>query len=178
MSSFDYVFPLLLVLSVLRQVRGKHLTWFQLAWPIGLVVWATVTYLRGIPATAADLVLVVGCALTGLVLGTLAGFFTRISRTGDGVLIATATLATVLLWTLGTIGRLVFGLYAEHGGGPAIESFSGANGISLRAWGSALILMALCEVVGRTLVLGTRLWSARDGGPQIVPRKTPSADHA
>jgi len=36
MTSFDYVFPALLILSVLRQIRGKHLTVFQLAWPVGL----------------------------------------------------------------------------------------------------------------------------------------------
>jgi hypothetical protein len=156
MSLFDYLFPLLLIFSVVRQVRGKRLNWFQLAWPLALVVWAAVKYLHGIPATGNNLALVVATAVTGGVLGTLAGVFTTVYRRPDGTLMARATAATVVLWILGTIGRLVFGLYAEHGGGPAIAAFSHAHGISFAAWGAALILMALCEVAGRTVVLGLR----------------------
>ena len=77
-------------------------------------------------------------------------------RGPDGTLVAKATAATIVLWVLGTIGRLVFGLYAQHGGGPAIAEFSRAHGIAFAAWGAALILMALCEVMGRTLVLAGR----------------------
>ncbi len=162
MTLFDYLFPLLLILSVVRQVRGKRLTWFQLAWPLALVCWAAVKYLHGIPAGGGSLLLVVACAGTGALLGLLAGVYTRIYPGPDGTLIARATSATVMLWVLGTAGRLVFGLYAEHGGGPAIASFSAAHGISVRAWGAALILMALSEVVGRTIVLGLR--DLRSGG--------------
>ncbi len=156
MRTFDYAFPLLLMLSVLRQVHGKHLTVFQLVWPVGLVVWAAVTYLRGFPPTATDVALVAGCAVIGAVLGVLAGRYTAVYQRGDGTLIARAGAATVALWTLGTIGRLIFGLYAEHGGGPAIAAFSAAHHIAVRAWGPALILMALAEVFGRTLVLAPR----------------------
>ena len=65
MSASDYLFPLLLILSVIRQARGKHLTWFQLAWPVGLVILAAVKYLHGMPTTANNLTLVVATALTG-----------------------------------------------------------------------------------------------------------------
>lgn len=117
MSAFDYLFPLLLILSVVRQVRGKHLTLFGLAWPVGLVIWAAITYLHGMPTAANDLILVIASAATGLVLGSLAGVFTIIYRRSDGVLMAKATAVTLVLWVLGTIGRLVFGLYALNGGG-------------------------------------------------------------
>ncbi len=163
MSTFDYVFPLLLILSVVRQMRGKQLTWFQLAWPIGLVIWAAIQYLRGFPATTADLVLVTTCAAVGTVLGALAGRYTIIYRRADGALMARATLATVVLWTLGTIGRLAFGLYAEHGGGPAIAKFSAAHGLAVKAWAAALILMALAEVLGRTTILAPRAVRATHG---------------
>lgn len=171
MSLFDYLFPLLLIFSVVRQVRGKHLNWFQLAWPLALVIWAAVEFLRGFPLTGSNLALVVATTVTGCALGTLAGVFTRVYRRADGALMARATAATVVLWIAGTIGRLVFGLYAEHGGGPAIAAFSHAHGISFGAgggaWGAALILMALCEVVGRTVVLGVRALGggSRGGGP-------------
>jgi hypothetical protein len=161
-NTFDYVFPLLLILSVLRQVRGKRLTWFQLAWPIGLVVWAAIHYARGFPATPADLILVMSCAGIGTVLGGLAGRYTIIYLRADGALMVRATFATVILWTLGTIGRLAFGLYAEHGGGPTIARVSAAHGIAVNAWGAALILMALAEVLGRTSTLAPRALRHRE----------------
>ena len=80
--------------------------------------------------------------VAGGVLGILAGMFTTVYRRADGALMARATAATVAAWVLGTIGRLVFGLYAEHGGGPAIASFSHAHGLTFTAWAAALILMA------------------------------------
>src|SRR5579875_2370645 len=167
MSLFDYLFPLLLIFSVVRQVRGKRLNWFQLAWPLGLVIWAAVKFLHGFPLIGSNLALVVATAVTGCVLGTLAGVFTTVYRRADGALMAKATATTIVLWIAGTVGRLVFGLYAEHGGGPAIASFSHAHGISFAAWGAALILMALCEVAGRTVVLGLRALGggSRGGGP-------------
>jgi hypothetical protein len=155
-NTFDYVFPLLLILSILWQARGKHLTWRELAWPLGLVGWAAAKYLHGIPKTDANLALVISCASVGTALGAGAGAFTTIHRRRDGILIAKATLATIVLWTAGTIGRLVFGLYAEHGGSHAIAAFSHDTAISARAWAPALILMALAEVIGRTIVLGVR----------------------
>ena len=161
MTTFDYVFPALLMLSVLRQLRGKHLTAFQLAWPLGLVIWATVRFVRGFPATTADLCLVAGCAAGGAILGALAGRYTQVYRREDGRLIARATLATVVLWTAGTIGRLIFGLYAEHGGGPDVMAFDAAHGLTVSAWTAALTLMALAEVLGRTLALAPRAVAAR-----------------
>jgi hypothetical protein len=155
-SAFDYVFPLLLILSVVRQMRGKHLTWFQLCWPIAVVVWAAIHYLHGFPASTADVLLVTTCAVAGTVLGVLAGRCTVIYRRADGALMARATLAALVLWTLGTIGRLVFGLYAEHGGSPAIVQFSASHGLAVRAWAAALILMALAEVIGRTTMIMPR----------------------
>ncbi len=172
MGTFDYVFPLLLILSVVRQMRGKHLTWFQLAWPIGLVIWAAFQYLRGFPATPADVALVTACAAVGTVLGALAGRYTVVYRRADGALMARATLATVVLWTLGTIARLAFGLYAEHGGGPAIASFSAAHGLSVRAWAAALILMALAEVLGRTTILAPRAIREATGDAPRATRQT------
>ena len=153
MSLFDWVFPLILVQSVVRQLRGKHLSAFALAWPLAIVVWAAVTYVRGFRADVGDLALVIGCGVAGGVLGALAGRSTSVYRRGDGRLMARSTGATVAYWTLGTIGRLVFGLYATNGGGPAIEHFSAANGLNFGAWASALTLMALAEVVGRSAFL-------------------------
>jgi hypothetical protein len=161
-TTFDYVFPLLLILSVVRQLRGKHLTVWSLLWPIGLVAWAAFKYVRGFPLRAADVLLVASCAAIGIVLGMFAGRHTEIYRKDDQ-LIARATMLTLLYWTVGTIGRLLFGLYAEHGGGPTIARFSSAHGLVFAAWTSALTLMALAEVAGRTVMLAPRAWTIRQG---------------
>lgn len=167
MSLSDYLFPALLIFSVVRQVRGRHLSLFGLAWPVGLVIWAGASYLHGFPAGGHDFMLVIATAASGAVLGLLAGVFTLVYRRADGALMAQATAATIVLWVLGTAGRLAFGLYAEHGGGPHILSLSHSLGIAVTAWAPALILMALCEVLGRTLVLGLRALSAsRADGPR------------
>lgn len=169
MTAFDYAFPLLLILSVLRQVRGKHLTWFEFVWPLALVGWAAVTYVRGFPPTSNDVVLVAACAVVGVVLGAFAGRCTTVYRRPDGAVMAKATRATVVLWTLGTVGRLVFGLYAENGGGPSIAAFSTAHGLAITAWGAALTLMALAEVLGRTFTLAPRAIAA--GRAHAVPAR-------
>lgn len=165
MSLFDYLFPALLILSVLRQVRGRRLNWFQLAWPVAVVIWAATKYVHGFPLRGGDLALVAASTAAGVLLGVFAGVLTRVYRRADGALIAKARAATIVLWVLGTAGRLVFGLYAQHGGGPAIASFSRAHHIAFGAWGAALILMALCEVGGRTLVLAVRALSAGAARP-------------
>ena len=175
MSLFDWVFPLILIQSVVRQLRGKQLSTFALAWPLAIVIWAALSYVRGFPAQVADLALVAGCGVTGGLLGTLAGTTTSVYRRSDGRLMASATGATVAYWTVGTIGRLVLGLYATNGGGPAIERFSAANGLTVDAWASALTLMALAEVVGRTAVLIPR---ALHGCAGAIGTDLPSADLA
>jgi hypothetical protein len=159
-SAIDYAFPLLLIQSVLRQTRGKRLTSFQLAWPIAVVLWAAAEYGSGFPATTADLILVGTSAALGAALGALAGRYTTIYQDPDGALMARATFATVILWTLGTVGRLAFGLYAEHGGARAISQFNAGHGLAISAWAAALTLMALAEVLGRTLTLAPRAMKA------------------
>jgi hypothetical protein len=157
----DYVFPLLLILSVLRQIRGKQLTILQLAWPVGIVIWAAAEYVHGFPASTSNLSLVAASTGLGAGLGALAGRYTVIYRRADGALVARATLATVFLWTLGTVGRLAFGLYAENGGARNIAHFSAAHGLAISAWIAALTLMALAEVIGRTAALAPRAVNAQ-----------------
>lgn len=177
MSLFDWVFPLVLIQSVVRRLRGKHLSTFALAWPLAIVIWAALSYVHGFPAQVADLALVIGCGVAGGLFGTFAGTTTSVYRRSDGRLMARATGATVAYWTVGTIGRLVFGLYPTSGGGPAIERFSAAHGLSLDTWASALTLMALAEVVGRTAVLIPRALHHRPGatGADLPAADLPAA---
>jgi hypothetical protein len=73
-----------------------------------------------------------------------------------GVPFARATGLAVVFWVVGMSGRLAFAYYAEHGGGPSIARFSAHHALTPQAWSTALILMALAEVVTRTVVLVVR----------------------
>jgi hypothetical protein len=157
MTITDYLIDISLVAIVLFQVRGRRLTTRGLLLPVGIVAYVAFTYLRGIPTAGNDLVLVLGCAGVGALLGALAGHFTRVRPDAQGMPVAKAGLVAAGLWILGTAGRLAFQIYASHGGGGAIARFSTSHAItSVAAWTDALILMALCEAVIRTGILGWR----------------------
>ena len=69
MTFTDYLLNGTLIALVLLQIRGRRVTVRSLALPIGVVVFAAVQYLHGIPTGANNLALVLTGALTGLVLG-------------------------------------------------------------------------------------------------------------
>lgn len=157
MTFSDYLITGLLISLVVHQIRGKRLTVFGLLWPMGLVGWAAVTYLHGIPTAGNDLTLTLGGAVVGLMLGTLCAHFTAVHFGSDGVAVAKAGWLAAALWVFGMTARVAFALYAQNGGGPLIGRFSAAHGItSAQAWVSALIVMAIAEVLGRTMVLAWR----------------------
>jgi hypothetical protein len=156
MTISDYLIDITLIGLVLVQVKSRRLTVRALLLPIGIVAYVAFSFLKGIPTAHNDLPLVIGAAAIGGTLGGLAGKLTSVTHGADGVF-AKAGLAAAGLWILGTGGRLAFQVWATHGGGPAITHFSAAHGItSASAWTAALVLMALSEVVVRTLVLGRR----------------------
>ncbi len=167
MTFTDYLLDISLMGIVIFQIRGRRLTTRSLLLPLGIVAYVAATYLHGIPTAGNDLVLVIGCALVGAVLGGTAGACTTVGPDGQGTIVAKAGLAAAGLWILGTGARLAFQVYATHGGGAAITRFSVAHDItSATAWTSALILMALCEAVLRTGVLA---WRASVVRRQVAP---------
>jgi hypothetical protein len=175
MDRSGYLINLLLVASVLRQLRGRHLTWLGLSWPIAAVVWAAITYLRGFPAGGNNTALVVAGVIAGVVLGALCGWLSRVYSDSESRVIVRATGLAALMWTVGTGSRLAFEFFAEHGGYPQIEAFDRAHQIAgTRTWATCLILMALAEVLARTAFLAPRLWAEQrqERAAGIRPRHT------
>jgi hypothetical protein len=173
MSITDYALNALLVLVVVRQIRGRRLAGLSLYLPLAIVAYVGVKYLHTVPTGGHDLVLELSGAAAGLALGALCAVYTRVYPDHDGVPYAKATWLAAFFWILGVGARLGFALYAQHGGGAAIERFSGAHDItSMETWVTTLIVMALVEVLSRTTVLvlrGRRLPSAaRSGEPAII----------
>jgi hypothetical protein len=165
MTPLEYLLNGLLIALVVRQMRGRRLSGLALYLPLVIVGCAAVTYLRSFPTIGNDLGLIGSGLAAGLVLGTLCGVFTRVFPGPDGVAIGKATALAAVLWVVGIGARVGFAFYAQHGGGEAIARFSAAHSVSLDAWVTALILMALAEVVSRTLVLVVRSRRIGAAGP-------------
>ena len=173
MSITDYALNALLILVVVRQIHGRRLAGLSLYLPLAIVAYVVVRYLRGIPTGGHDLLLEGGAVVLGLALGTLCALCTRVYPDHDGVPYAKATALAAFFWILGVGARLGFAEYAQHGGAGSIVHFSRAHDItSMQVWVTALIAMALVEVLSRTAVLvlrGRRLRPAgRGGAPAII----------
>lgn len=153
MSVTDLLISVGLIVLVVRQLRGRPLTATGLLWPVALVVWAAFEYLAAIPGDLADWLFTLALAAVGLGLGLSCGVLTRVAP-DHGAIVATATPAAAVLWILGMISRLAFGLFALHGGATVIAELSGRLDLhSANTWPTALVVMALCEVCSRTVVL-------------------------
>jgi hypothetical protein len=162
MTITDYILDIGLIAVVLLQIRGRRLTARWLLAPIVIVAWAAISYLHSIPTSGNDLLLIIGCAAAGTVLGVLCAVFTSVTADGRGAPVAKAGVIAAALWVLGVGTRLAFQLYVTHGGGPAVARFSIAHSLTLPgAWTAALVLMALCEAVFRTGVLAWRGYAVR-----------------
>jgi hypothetical protein len=175
MSVTDYIINAILVLLVLRQIRENRLDLLSLVLPVVLVGAAAAYYLHSVPTAGNDISLDLALAAVGATLGTACALATRMRRGADGVALARAGVVAAILWIVGIGARTGFALYSSHGGGPAVARFSIAHDItSSAAWVAALVMMALAEVVGRTVTLRVR--ALRLSAAQVRPGVQVSAE--
>jgi signal transduction histidine kinase len=93
------------------------------------------------------------------------------------VALARAGMVAAILWVVGIGSRMGFALYSSHGGAPAIARFSVAHDItSSAAWVAALVMVALAEVVARTLTLRVRALRLPAAQVQLRPRVQTSVE--
>lgn len=175
MDSTEWIISIALIVAVVRQVRGRKLTLVGLLWPVPLVVWGAINYLGGVPAYSADWMFVAGCCSAGLALGAGCGLLTEVYLE-DGAVKARARWLAAALWIIGMSGRLAFGLFATTGGAAKIAELSEHLGIhSVNTWASALIAMALVEVIVRSAVLFIRSNRLRRTAPAPAQHETREA---
>jgi hypothetical protein len=157
MSTSTYIIDSALVLIVLLQIRERTLTRRQLVRPLVILAIAVASYLHGIPTQGNDLVLAGVLAVTGGVIGVASGLAVIMNRRADGTVGFRSGWSSAILWVLGMGSRFGFSYWASHGGAGTIASFSAHHQItSTEAWTVALLAMAVCEVLGRTLVMALR----------------------
>lgn len=174
MSLSEWFVSIALILLVARQLRGRRVTVLGLIWPVALVVWATLDYLRPAASGVADGVLVATCTAVGLGLGAGCGALSRLTWRASGAFVR-ATPTAALLWMVGMVGRLAFGLWATNGGGPVIARLSAQLDLrTWQTWSTALTAMALAEVCARTVVLLTRMRRTRPGLSPVPASPAPT----
>ncbi len=163
----NYLLDIALIGMVVLQVRSRRLSMITLLLPLAVVTYFAVHYLTGFPTNGDNLVLELGGAALGASLGIGCALATHFHRNEAGAVIVRAGAVAAILWIVGVGSRMAFQLYAEHGGGPSLYRFSLAHGLSLNAWVTGLILMALAEVVFRSGGIALRAWRA---GHLSMPR--------
>ncbi|QMU77923.1 hypothetical protein GXW83_21730 [Streptacidiphilus sp. PB12-B1b] len=164
MNTTDYIVNGILVLLVIRQIRGGRLDLTGLLLPVVLVGATAAYYLRSVPTAGNDLDLELALAGAGAVLGIACGATTLLTRRQDGVHARAGVLAAVL-WVLGMATRMGFSFASDHGAGGSIAHFSRTHQItSSQAWVAAFVLMALSEAVARLLAIRLRAWRLSSSG--------------
>ncbi|GAA1230940.1 hypothetical protein GCM10009665_21670 [Kitasatospora nipponensis] len=163
MNTTEYCVQLVLILLVVRQIKGGRLDLAGLVLPIVLIAATAAYYLRSIPTGGGDLALELGLAALGAGLGIAAGFTTRVWATRDEGVHAKAGLVAAALWVGGIGARVVFVLAAEHTGfGTVVADFSRDQQITgSQAWVAAFVLMALSEAVARLVTVRLRARTAQ-----------------
>jgi len=111
--------------------------------------------------------LIAALGLIGATIGVASGF-TAIMRRGEGGAVMTRSgWWSGFFWVLGMGSRFAFAIWIAHGGAAPSASFSAQNSITgAGAWTDALLMMAVCEVVGRTAIQAAR-WRRLEGAPVL-----------
>jgi hypothetical protein len=162
-----YLINALLVLLVIRQIREHQLDLRALAVPVLAVGAAAVMFLHAVPRGGSDLELDLLCLSAGAAMGTIGGLATRLRAGADGRPLGRAGALAAGMWIAGVGARMVFYFAATHGAGPAIAAFSIAHHITgPAAWTTALVMMALADVLTRLAVVWIR-------GRQLTATSTP-----
>lgn len=175
MTPTDYAINIVLVLLVFIQVRDRRLSLKSSLFPVCAVVFITTFYLPNFPTRGHDVALDVLLGAVGLTLGLGAAMTTRVWRASDGMAHSKAGVVAAALWIIGLGSRMVFEIYATHGGASAVTNFSIRNQISgSDAWLTALVIMGLAEVLSRTVVLRLRGANAPAPATAALPHRVPA----
>ena len=150
-----------LILLVIRQIREHPLDARSLATPVLAVAAAAVMFLHSVPAGGSDLALEAACVAAGAAMGASGRPLGRVGWLAAG------------MWIGGVGARLTFAIAACNSAGPAVARFSVAHQITgSAAWGAALVMMVLADVLTRLVVIylrGRRLAADSAASTPTVP---------
>lgn len=173
MTTTDWLIDIALILIVVRQLREEKLTKRFVIVPAAIVFFVAHSYLHGLPNGAASLTLVAVAIAVGATLGLAGGLLTRVRGENGGAYVQAGP-AAAGVWVGSMTARLGFIIWITHSGGEqALAHFSAAHGITdANTWQTALVLLALAEVVTRiaTVVVRGALAAQASHAPAALPR--------
>jgi hypothetical protein len=169
MTTTDYLINAMFVLIVIRQARERELDRRSVIIPLAIIAYVAHLYVRTIPTSGNDLVLVAALGSLGLTLGIASGFATHVRAGDNGYALARVGWIAGALLIAGIGSRMVFAFALSHGAHHAIASFSYAHQISAAAWPVALVLMALLEVSTRIAIVQLRGRRAMQAAGAAIP---------
>ena len=157
MTTTDWIIDIALILIVVRQMREERFNLRFVLIPAAIVYFTAKNYLHAVPTAGHDLALIAGCVALGSALGLVGGLLTRV-RGADGDAYVKAGPAAAALWIASMGARLGFIIWITHSSGEAaLARFSVAHQITgADVWQTALVLLALSEVVVRIGVIVVR----------------------
>jgi hypothetical protein len=157
MTFIDYVIDILLIAVVFRQMRARELTPGSVVLPVILVGVACANYLKAFTPRGNDVLLITMLAAAGVALGLLSGMVTDVWRDAEGRVIVRAGIVAAAFWVAGMGFRFAFAIWSTASGAADVTRFSIQERISGgQAWTTALVLMAVGEVLARVAVLQLR----------------------
>jgi hypothetical protein len=170
MSATTYILDSALVLLVIIQMKERVLTNATLIRPFLILAVAVASYFSTFPTAGNDLPLILAISGIGAVLGVASGLTVIMRANTDGKVTARAGAASAILWVLGMGSRFAFAVWAASASGALnVLHFSAAHDITTQAtWTVALLGMAVCEVLGRTLVMVYRRQTLQAADQQLA----------
>jgi hypothetical protein len=156
MTFSDYLLDSVLILLVVRQLRESRLNLRSILLPLAIVGFVANSYLKTIPTSGNNLVLIAILTALGITFGAFSAMNTRVRSDGGQYPLVKANAAAAAIWILSMGSRMAFSIWATHSGGARLYRFSVAHHLSINVWTAALVLMALGEVITRTGLLAYR----------------------
>ena len=169
MRTTDYRINAVFVLIVIRQARERELDRRSAIIPLAIVAYVAHIYVRSVPTSGNDLVLIGALGTLGLAFGVASGFATHVRATDSGLAVARIGWIAGAMLIAGIGSRMVFAFALSHGARHAVARFSYAHQIGAAAWPVALVLMALLEVSTRIAIVQLRGRHAMHPGAAAVP---------
>ena len=176
MPASVWVINLVVLTAVLEADLGRRkITWFRLARPVVLAGVIIAFYLKGVADSGSGLVLQLGLAALGIVLGLAAGAIFRVFRE-NGFSWSQAGAAYAALWMVVIGARIGFAYATSHS--HHLQVWLETHHITSAALTDALIFMAAGMLLARTGTLIVRARRLPAAGPAASSKRTQAAHHS
>jgi hypothetical protein len=168
MTTGELILNAAVLIFVLYRNLGHHIVNRQrFTIPIVIIAAVGVLFLRNIPTVQNDLGFEAIGLAAGLILGVIAGFLLRVTRTDTGQVMTQGGTWFALLWIFVIGARVAFSEGATHVFGHQVTDFSITNGISgSDAFTVMFVLMALAMITAMVATIAVR--SAHLGSGPIL----------